>query len=560
MATKAKADQLGFASNQTAVKSNAGNLADAIGKGPDASYQQFAQQQAQTKQVKQKTQPKPVAPKKQSFLHRIIKGVANTGISAVKDTVDAAKTVGDAGAMLTGADKEVEKTKQKAADFAGNEPQKLHDLYKTGKINQKQLTEGLQKTGKLDKELSGQSAERIKESNPKRIIGAAAELGSLGVAPEAKGVKELGEAGLKEGGKVLAKKSATFAGAGAVGSAGSTLKNNPDASVKEVAKSAGEGAIVGAALPLVGAGISKRVKSVADKAETTPKSVAKPIPSRSEKYVAESGPIPEHEAVLKLYRLGYDPGDAHAILNDSLHDQAHPSAGEHYDDQSIKQAATDFDKVKQHDVLNPREVSHETPTEGTGLNPLESLNENPDQATSKLASRTMDEGYRQKMVTKLETESEDLPTHNVANMEEQAQYAHDLVQKDPQEALDMVNGKKATPGHVLPQAIYNELVEHSKTLGGDEGGQMIKAIANSKHVSNLSVMAQNLRTAAELDAHDPATLLNDVATTRAQAAERRLGKGKVATTTKSDLRAIRAATPKITAKDWSSFVDELRCK
>lgn len=198
-------------------------------------------------------------------------------------------------------------------------------------------------------------------------------------------------------------------------------------------------------------------------------------------------------------------------------------------------------------------------TPGTKIRPLASLDKKPELGTSKLAASVKSEAVRKKLITKTKAEAIDLPTYNKADLKDQAKYATDLLEKDPQRAIDIALGKDEPPAHILPQMVFNAVEEYAKTLGGTRGGELMQQLAMSRRVTDLSTMGQNIRAAGERDPHSVVNMLNDVVHTRSKVAEKRLKGKSIAKVEAADRKAVKAATPKVDKYDWETFVKEIKC-
>lgn len=286
---------------------------------------------------------------------------------------------------------------------------------------------------------------------------------------------------------------------------------------------------------------------------------------RAEKYVPDATKlrISEAEAKEKLQNAGYTTDESIAILSDALPDKGLSMPGSPknigLNEDSIVKAAADFDNTN----MSPAALSNNTAApqdnaiEGANLKSLQSMDGSAELGTSKLATSVQDKAVQEKLITRTEAEASDLPTYNKANMKQQAEYATNLIKTSPQDAVEIAMGRKAPPEHVLPQMVYNAVEDHAMKIGGEKGGKLLKDLAKSKQVSNLTVMAQNVRAAAERDPHSPVTMINEVRLARAEAAKRR-GRD-VSKAEKADVTAIKKATPKVKKEDWSSFIESLNC-
>ncbi len=195
-------------------------------------------------------------------------------------------------------------------------------------------------------------------------------------------------------------------------------------------------------------------------------------------------------------------------------------------------------------------------TEGVNLKPLAG-DATSETGTSALGESVRKKALKEKLITRADNEFYDVPTYNKANMEQQAEYASNLVINDIDEAIAIALGKKAPPENVLSQMVFNAVEEHSKRIGGNEGANLILKLSQSKQVYNLTKMGQEIRAAAERDPHSPTNMINDLATTRAKALERR-GKN-VTKIAQEDAKTIKAATPRIPRETWDSFIAGLTC-
>lgn len=322
--------------------------------------------------------------------------------------------------------------------------------------------------------------------------------------------------------------------------------------------------------------------NVANAIEDLPKTRSKGYtPDPTKRRVSKS------EASTKLQTAGYSKQEASTILQDALPDKGLSMPGSPkkigYNEESIQKAAANFDGANSvgqtvPDVpsaapvagvpgetvtpgakpspLEPASITPGVSTDGTNLKPL-AATPTSEKGTSKLGQSVQEKSINDKLISRTEAEVSGLPQYNKANMKEQAAMATDLIKTSPQDAIDIAMGKKAPPENMLPQMVYNAVEEHARRIGGEEGGQLLKDLARSKQVSNLTTMAQNVRAAAERDPHSPANMMNDIMTARAKAAEKRgVSVAKAATADKS---LIKTATPKIPKETWDSFIKTLTC-
>lgn len=238
-----------------------GSAIDALGVGQPTVKKQRSQQQIYDDQAKLAAQTqakakqdvldkrkqeanKPVN-KAKSFLGTLVKG-GQTAVSAV------AKPVADVATGQGG--KAAHDTAQLTADVTGGGPN--------------QLARGLRYVPQaVVREVQNKPVGDIQEKAfgtaksgdiAKKILGSTAGTASLFVG----GGEAKAALGAKAGAKQLAKETATLAGAGAVGGAGTQISNKPDSTKKEIIKSAELGAATGAVIPSAGRIIGKTGQSV----------------------------------------------------------------------------------------------------------------------------------------------------------------------------------------------------------------------------------------------------------------------------------------------------------
>jgi hypothetical protein len=294
------------------------------------------------------------------------------------------------------------------------------------------------------------------------------------------------------------------------------------------------------------------------------------VKARSEAYEPdETKPrISMDEAKQKLADSGYSKDESTRILEDALPDKGLSMPGSPknigLNESSIIDAARNLDNVESTrsvvetpEAIALKSVARPSPSDGTNLTPLRALDGSAEQGVSRLGKSVQEKAIENKIISRVESDVEDLPTYTKANMKQQAEYSNELIKTNPQEAIDIAMGRKSPPDHVLPQMVFNAVEEHAKKIGGEAGGKLLKDLARSRQVSNLTTMAQNVRAAAEREPHSPVTLMNDLRTTRAQQMEKR-GK-KISKEEQADRKIIKAARPKVKKETWDSFIKELEC-
>lgn len=143
---------------------------------------------------------------------------------------------------------------------------------------------------------------------------------------------------------------------------------------------------------------------------------------------------------------------------------------------------------------------------------------------------------------------------------EQAVKAAQLVNEDPEKAMDIAMGRTRGDNVSHEAAVYhavkNAEIERAMKTGD---WSTVQDLANSGRHTAVSEHAQALGAEGyNTNPHDPVAIMNDLAQTRAKA----LGKNPTTTITKEAKTvetAVKAATPKITKMDWHQFVESIKC-
>lgn len=149
----------------------------------------------------------------------------------------------------------------------------------------------------------------------------------------------------------------------------------------------------------------------------------------------------------------------------------------------------------------------------------------------------------------------DLPQYKSINMKEQATEAVNLIARDKQLALDVIDGKTHPPGNLKAQSVHQALEDLAIK---ERDGALLTKLAKSNVNTELSESAQNLRIAAERDPHSAVEQIRQIRDARLKRAEKR-AKTSVSKYAKDVKKKVDAATPKPSKQDWKSFVEELTC-
>lgn len=152
---------------------------------------------------------------------------------------------------------------------------------------------------------------------------------------------------------------------------------------------------------------------------------------------------------------------------------------------------------------------------------------------------------------------------------ELAQYSRINVKQEAAKAVDLVNGDKATlekiirgekplPSDVRATSVI-KAVENHPTYGQDPN--MLKALAKSPLNTEASRSAQELRLAAERDKFSPVGAIKSVqdAKTAAFETKSKTPATKAVSSEVQQIRAAKAAAPKVSKETFASFVDSLKC-
>ena len=171
-------------------------------------------------------------------------------------------------------------------------------------------------------------------------------------------------------------------------------------------------------------------------------------------------------------------------------------------------------------------------------------------------TRGLSAGVEQKAIEhKLTKSLGDLPEYKQVNMKDQAKFSSELLALDPNKAIKIALGRVDPPSHILPESVFTA-VENRALEQGDIG--LIKQLAHSSRATQATVMGQRIRALAERNPDSAVGAIRQVASKRARAAEKKLGKS-VDEAIKETADKIKAEIKKPTRQDWESFIKELRC-
>jgi hypothetical protein len=149
-----------------------------------------------------------------------------------------------------------------------------------------------------------------------------------------------------------------------------------------------------------------------------------------------------------------------------------------------------------------------------------------------------------------------LPEYETVKVADQARMASELLRNDPQRAKEIAMGQALPPENLLPESVF-VAVENQALQKGD-----VETLRELATVSTLSTeatgMGQRIRMLAERNPYSPVTAMKEIQTAREARAKKKMGpkfKERVITEIKTE---VRKSAPK--ARDWKSFLSEIRCK
>jgi hypothetical protein len=562
---KRSSDPLGILNfNQAGGLTNSsGQLDDVLGAGPSKDYTEFRKKQEQQNkaQAKQKAAEQLATKQKQDWNKKnwFEKGIA--GVAKAFSPEGLKKNVSDIGRdaktylvdepikSVQNAVAQAQMGQRGAGDYRSEKLIEARNKFaeedfKAGKISKQQRDKAIAENNKRLKNTQDTTKKLEKEFGRKYNQDQGA-IDALATITSVDGVPQLIKGTVKAAGKAISKTIDKMGGKNAAKDVAEANKADVESIIrsgKETTKPSGTLANASQELPTTK---TPSTKSAA-KTEITEEPIV-----RSSNYKLDSAKprVSADEATNKLKSAGYTTEESKAILADTLSNKGLSMPGSPkkigYDENSIVEAARNYDGEA---IVLP---------ESTSLKPLKSVDGNTSVGTSKLGQSVLSEAQSAKLISKTEAEATDLPQYNKANMKDQAQYATDLIKNDPQAAIDIAMGRKSAPEHILSQTVFNAVEAHAKAIGGEDGANLLRNLARSKQVGNLTKMGQEIRAAAERDPHSPVNLMNEVKLNRMEKLKRN-GKN-ISKEQKADAKAIKASTPKVKKEDWDSFVKGITC-
>lgn len=202
-------------------------------------------------------------------------------------------------------------------------------------------------------------------------------------------------------------------------------------------------------------------------------------------------------------------------------------------------------------VINPPESTPlpESSTVSESATPTASL---PETKTPRLALGVEAKAVEQKLTKGFEG----LPEYSTVNVADQAKRATELLKTDPERAKRIAMGSEMPDGDLLPESVFTAVENHALKSGDID---TIRDLATaSTRPAEASAMGQRIRMLAERNPNSAVTAIRDVQLARENRAAKTFGKNG-SEKIQNEIRAeIQRVAPK--ARDWASFLEEIRCK
>jgi hypothetical protein len=171
--------------------------------------------------------------------------------------------------------------------------------------------------------------------------------------------------------------------------------------------------------------------------------------------------------------------------------------------------------------------------------------------TSKLAKGVEQTAIREKLTKSLG----DLPQYSKVDMKEQARLTTELMQNDEARAIRIATGQEVPPAHILPESVFTAVELKAQATGDID---LLRQLAHSSLTTEATAMGQRIAALAQRNTGSAVTSIREITQARTKAIEAKL-KTTAAKATSNEIKAIRAAKPKVTRETFASFVDSLKC-
>lgn len=172
--------------------------------------------------------------------------------------------------------------------------------------------------------------------------------------------------------------------------------------------------------------------------------------------------------------------------------------------------------------------------------------------TSKLALGVQQQAVRDKLTKSLG----DLPQYSKVDMKEQARFATDLVSNDEARAIRIATGQEIPPANILPESVFTAVELKAQATGDID---LLRQLANSSLTGEATAMGQRLRALAERNPDSAVGAMQGLADARKKAFEAKKKGANAAKAVTAEIKAIRAAKPRVEKETFESFVASLAC-
>ena len=166
-------------------------------------------------------------------------------------------------------------------------------------------------------------------------------------------------------------------------------------------------------------------------------------------------------------------------------------------------------------------------------------------------------GVEQQAIENKLTESfNGLPEYQTINVKEQAQRASEFISSDIEAAKRVALGKELPPPGVLPEAVFTALESMATKTGNIE---LLRDLATLSSLSvEASAMGQRIRLLGERNPNSAVSTIQEVVKARELVVEKKqnmsIDKARLKT-----VEQIKKNIPKATPKDWSDFIESIKC-
>lgn len=147
------------------------------------------------------------------------------------------------------------------------------------------------------------------------------------------------------------------------------------------------------------------------------------------------------------------------------------------------------------------------------------------------------------------------PEYEVMNRAAQIKAAKNIMDEDPQRAIDIAMMKRNPPDGLTPQAFLVVAADYARDTKNSQ--LLLDLSVNSGQSERATKMGQEISMLAEIDMDNPVVLIRKVADAREEAVTKRIGAKTKENIKKSLKSQVKAARPK--KDEWSRFIESLKC-